>query len=112
MDIKFGMENFSEDGFDNDKVQSCPSVRMMKEHGSFTMQQHQLNKLTETVEKLNSDMTTWKKMIEEDAKSRKLDLKNCLKDMESVKLDVKNCLEIQKDTVKSFLSMKKEISAN
>ena len=81
-------------------MQSCPLVSMMKDHASFTTLKDQLDKLTETVEKFIDDMTTWKKMVEEDSKSRKLDLNNCLEDMESVKLDVKNCWEIQKDTVR------------
>ena len=73
------------------------SVSMMQEHGSFNMQNDQLNKLTTTVEQFIGNMTTWKQIIDED--------------MKSVKVDLKNSLELQKDTVKSYLSIKKKLSA-
>ena len=41
-----GMDDFSENGLVADRIQSCPSVSMMKEHGSFTMQNDQLDKLS------------------------------------------------------------------
>lgn len=93
-----GMENFSGSVLDADRMQSYPSVRMMKEHDeALTMQNDKLNKLTKTVEEFIGDITSWKKMMDEDAKSRKVELKNCL--------------EIQKDTVKSNLSIKKKLSS-
>ena len=73
------------------------SGSMMQEHGSFTMLNDRLDKLTQTVEQFIGDMTTWKKVMDEDAKSRKFELKNCLK--------------IQKDTVRSYLCIKKKLSA-
>ena len=91
------VENFSGGVLDADRMQSCPSLSMMKDEGAFNMLNDKLNKLTKTVEEFISDNTTWKKMMDEDAKSRKAELKKCL--------------EIQKDTVKSYLSMKKKNSA-
>ena len=76
------------------------SGSMMQEHGSFTMLNDRLDKLTQTVEQFIGDMKTWKKVMDEDAKSRKVELKNCLK--------------IQKEQsyhVKSYLSIKKKLSA-
>ena len=92
-----GKENFSGNGLDVDRIQLCPSVSMMKEYGALTMLNDRLNKLTKTVEQFIDDMTTWKKNMDEDAKFRKVELKNYL--------------EMQNNTVKSYLSMKNKISA-
>ena len=79
----------------NKKLDSSGSI--MQDHGSYTVEKDQSNRLAKTVEQFIGDMTTWKKAMDEDAKSRKVELKNCLK--------------IQKDTVKSYLSIKKKLSA-
>ena len=113
-----GMDSFSGTRIDSNRRQSDPAVLMTTERGSFNMLNDQMEKLTKTVEQiagrmttlrsdmttLRSDMTTWRsdmttreKMVDED--------------IESMKIDIKNCLEMQKDTVKSYLNMKKENSA-
>ena len=54
-------------------------------------------KLTQIVEQKNGEITLRQKSIEEE--------------MKSLKVDLKNCLEIQRNTVKSYLIMKKDNSA-
>ena len=92
---KVRMENFSGKEADFGKAQSYPSVRMMTEHESFNTCD-QVKILTKNLEQFIDDITTWKKMID--------------KNMKSMENDIKTGLKIQKDTINSYLSMKKENS--
>ena len=88
--------NFSGDGAHLDITQSDSTMRMMKERGSSNALMKNLMKLPLAFEQLASDMTTRTKMMDED--------------MKLLKVDLKNSLEIQKETVKSYLCMKKDIA--
>ena len=91
-----GAESFSGDGAHLDIKQSDSTIRMMTEHGSLNDLIASLKNLHLAFDKQNSDMATWKKMIDED--------------MKLLKVDLKNSLEIQKETVKSYLCVKKDIA--
>ena len=58
------------------------------------MQNDKSNDLDKTVEQFIGDVTTWKKTMDEE--------------MKSVRLDLKKSLEMQKNIIKSFHSMKKK----
>ena len=91
-----GTESFSGDGAHLDIKQSDSTMRMMTEHGSLNALIENQEKLSLAFEKLASDLTTRTKMMDED--------------MKWLKVDLKNSLEIQKDTVKSYLCVKKDIA--
>ena len=95
-DENVDMESFSGEGAQLDITQSDSTMRRMTELGSLNELMETLKKLAFAFEKQESDMTAWKKMINEDIKS--------------LKLDLKNSLGIQKDTVKSYLCMKKDVA--
>ena len=84
-------------GTDFERKQSISTLQGVTKHRSFNDLIEQQEKLTQTVEKLSSDMTVFKKMMNDDMKTLKFDLENCLK--------------TKKDTIKSYLSMKKDVSA-
>ena len=67
------------------------------------MQKQRLHQLKQPIEKTQSveqqkdDVKIWKKVKDEE--------------IESLQNDLKNCIELQKDTIKSYLNMKKDVSA-
>ena len=113
-----GMDGFSRTGEDSNRRQSDPAVLMTTERGSFSMQNDQMEKLTKTVEQiaghmttLRSDMTTLGSVMTTLRSDVTISKKMTDEDMKTVKFDIQKCLEMQKDTVKSWLNMKKENSA-
>ena len=94
---KVELDNFSCQGLEFDRIQSDSKTNTETECGSFHTIIEQLMKLTQIVEQNNRDITLRQKIMEEE--------------MKSLKVDLKSCLEIQKDIVKSYLIMKKDNSA-
>ena len=87
---KVELNNFSCQGLEFDRMQSDSNTKTNTECGSFHTIREQLMKLTQIVEQNNGDITLRQKIMEEEIKS--------------LKVDLKSCLEIQKDIVASGFS--------
>ena len=92
-----GIDSVTGEGIEFDKEKSASTMLTVTQIGSFDIISEQPIEKTQSGEQQKDDVKIWKKVKDEEIKS----LQN----------DLKNCIELQKDTIKSYLNMKKDVSA-